>query len=204
MSITIRRFSSPDEKAWDEFVENSNNGTLFHTRKFLNYHPEDRFMDHSLIFETKGNIISVLPAVIQKKDGNQVLISHPGASVGSCVVPERLSFSQSLKIVEILSEYAKLNKLNKLCLTQPSIIYQRHISQYMDFAFKNEGYYFAYRELSSYLQLENTIENNLAKFKSTHRTALRKAEKLGVDIRLSDDFATFYSILQNNLSTRHN
>ena len=204
MSITIHQFNSSDEKSWDEFVISSNNGTLFHTRKFLNYHPSDRFLDHSLIFKQKGHIISVLPAVIQKKGGDQVLISHPGASVGSFVVPERLSFSLSIQIVKKLSAYAKLNKLNKLCLTQPPIIYQRHISQYMDFAFKNEGYSFVYRELSSYLQLENTIENNLEKFKSTHRTALRKAEKLGVDIRISEDFATFYSILQNNLGTRHN
>ena len=49
MSITVRRFNPSYEMAWDEFVESSNNGTLFHTRKFLNYHPEDRFLDHSLI-----------------------------------------------------------------------------------------------------------------------------------------------------------
>ena len=72
MSITVRRFNSSDEMAWDEFVESSNNGTLFHTRKFLNYHPENRFIDHDLIFEKKTHIISVLPATIQKKDGEQI------------------------------------------------------------------------------------------------------------------------------------
>ena len=37
MSITVRRFSPSDEMGWDEFLVSSNNGTLFHTRKFLNY-----------------------------------------------------------------------------------------------------------------------------------------------------------------------
>ena len=55
MSITIRRFIHSDEKVWDAFVASSNNGTLFHTRKFLSYHPKDRFLDHSLVFEKKGN-----------------------------------------------------------------------------------------------------------------------------------------------------
>ena len=204
MSVTVRHFSQTDEKAWDTFVENSNNGTLFHTRKFLNYHPKDRFIDHSLIFEKKGRIISVLPAVIQKEGRELVLISHPGASVGSCVIPEKLSFSESLKIVEKLSYYARSNNIKRVRLIQPPLIYHKHISQYMDFAFKCAGYSYAYRELSSYIRLKNTIEDNLAKFKPTHRTAFRKAEKLGVEVKQSDDFETFYSILQNNLSLRHN
>ena len=96
MSINIRPFNPSDEKAWDGFVETSNNGTLFHTRKFLNYHPENRFLDHSLIFEKKGQIISVLPGSIQNKKDEQVLISHPGASMGSSVISEKISFSESL------------------------------------------------------------------------------------------------------------
>lgn len=204
MSISVRRFNHSDEKCWDEFVEHSNNGTLFHTRKFLYYHPEDRFLDHSLIFEKKGTIISVLPAAIQTKDGEQILISHPGASVGSCVVPEKLSFAESLEIVEKLSNFAQSYNIQRIRLIQPPIIYQIYLSQYMDFSFKKAGYSYIRRELSSYLQLENAIEDNVSKFKPSHRTALRKAEKSKVEVRLSEDFTTFYSILQKNLSIRHN
>ena len=204
MSIIVRPFKSLDEGPWDEFVANSNNGTLFHTRKFLSYHPKDRFLDHSLVFEKKGKIISILPGAIQKKGEKQILISHPGASVGSCVVLEKLSFAESLEIVEKLSNYARSNNIKCVRLIQPPIIYHRHLSQYMDFAFKKAGYLSIYRELSSYLQIENSIEDNLSKFKSSHRTALRKAEKLSVKISISDDYKTFYSILQNNLSIRHN
>ena len=50
MKITIRKFTAKDTKDWDDFVERSNNETLFHLRSFLEYHPKNRFNDHSLIF----------------------------------------------------------------------------------------------------------------------------------------------------------
>ena len=43
---------TPDlETRWDEFIAETNNGTLFHTQRFLGYHPEGRFEHRHLIFE---------------------------------------------------------------------------------------------------------------------------------------------------------
>ena len=72
MGITVRKYKQSELEAWDNFVKLSNNGTLFHSRKFLNYHPKDRFLDNSLIFQTNGNIISVLPAAIRKLKSKKV------------------------------------------------------------------------------------------------------------------------------------
>ena len=47
---------------WEEIVHSSNNGTLFHTRKFLSYHSKDKFIDHSLIFYKNNKPLSVFPA----------------------------------------------------------------------------------------------------------------------------------------------
>jgi len=52
------------------------------------------------------------------------------------------------------------------------------------------------REISSTLLLENTIEENVKKFKQTSRTAFRKAEKKGIKVRLSNDYEKFYKILK--------
>jgi len=204
MKITVRKFTVKDTKNWDDFVNRSNNGTIFHTRKFLSYHPKNRFSDYSLIFQKKEKIIGVLPAAIIVKYGKNILVSHPGASVGSCVVPEDLSFSDALEIVEILSRLCLENFFDKIIITQPPLIYSRRISQYMDFAFRNAGYHFLRREISSILFLEQSVEENLANFKSTHKTAVRKAEKSGIIIRQTEDFEAFYTILKKNLSIRHN
>ena len=203
MKITVRKFTVKDIKNWDEFVGQSNNGTIFHTRKFLSYHGTKRFLDHSLIFQKKGRLIALLPSARVIDGSLNILESHPGASVGSFILPEDLSFSDSLEIVKVLSDYSIANNFDKIKITQPPLIYSKRISQYIDFAFRKANYYFLNREISSILFLENSIENNLLKFKATHRTAVRKAEKSNIDIRMVDDYESFYSILKNNLEIRH-
>jgi len=204
MKITIRKFTAKDTKDWDDFVNQSNNGTIFHSRHFLGYHSKEKFNDHSLIFQKKQKVIGVLPAALIVEDGENILASHPGTSVGSCAVPIELSFSDALGIVEKLSSYGVENNFCKIRITQPPLIYSRRISQYMDFAFRKAGYHYLRREVSSILFLEHSVKENLVKFKSTHRTAIRKAEKSGVIIKQTDEYENFYKILEKNLSIRHN
>ena len=40
-------------------------------------------------------------------EGKKILVSHPGATVGSFTLPENLSIADSLCLVEKLIEYAK-------------------------------------------------------------------------------------------------
>ena len=204
MKITVRKFTAKDTKDWDDFVKKSNNGTIFHSRRFLGYHSEDKFHDHSLIFKKKEKVISVLPAALIVEDGKNILASHPGTSVGSCAVPIELSFADALGIVEELTSYCVKNNFCKIRITQPPLIYSRRISQYMDFAFRKAGYHYLRREVSSILFLEHSVKENLVKFKSNHRTAIRKAEKSGVIIKQTDEYENFYKILEKNLSIRHN
>jgi hypothetical protein len=200
--ITVKRFNN-NSSAWDNFVSSANNGTLFHTRRFLNYHHEGRFNDHSLEFYKKGKLVGVFPAALIETGNKRQLVSHPGASVGSFVVPEDLAFADALEMVEQLVDYSKRENLDGIKLTQPPTIYSKRLSHYIDFALQKNGFLYAKREISSILFLEKSIDENLSKFKSTHRTAARKAEKSGVVVKETDDFASFYEILKKNLSIRH-
>ena len=100
--------------------------------------------------------------------------------------------------------YASENGINRLQITLPPVIYNNRISQYLDFAYQKSGFTYQKREVTSILFLENTIEKNLDKFKSNHRTAIRKAKKTGIKIQKSEDFKSFFAILEKNLSIRHN
>ena len=200
--ITVKRFNN-NSSAWDNFVSSANNGTLFHTRRFLNYHHEGRFNDHSLEFYKKGKLVGVFPAALIESGDQRQLVSHPGASVGSFVVPEDLAFADALEMVEQLVDYSKRENLDGIKLTQPPTIYSKRLSHYIDFALQKNGFLYSKREISSILFLEKSIDENLSKFKSTHRTAARKAEKSGVVVKETDDFASFYEILKKNLSIRH-
>ena len=204
MSLTLRRFQPGDTEKWETFVRNANNGTLFHERNFLGYHPADRFVDYSLLFEKKGRLKALFPAVALEQAGQRALVSHQGSSYGGLVVEQDLSFRESYDLVEALIDYAGQSGFQKIQLTLPPAIYQRRVSNYLDFALIKHGFSYKKRDISSMLTIESQPEKNLQLFRSTHRTAVRKALKQGVTVRESSDWEAFYELLKQNLKIRHN
>ncbi len=182
----------------------ANNGTLFHERKFLGYHPEGRFVDHSLIVEKNGKLKALFPAVDIISDGKRALVSHQGSSYGGIVVHESLSFRDGYDFVESIIDYAQQMGFDRIQMTLPPAIYQRRVSNYLDFSLIKHGFSYKKRDISSMLTIEATPEKNLERFTATHRTAVRKAIKQGVSIRETEDWSDFYALLQENLKIRHN
>ena len=201
--FTLHRYINQNESRWDQFVSSGNNGTLFHLRKFLNYHPKDRFQDHSILIEKKQNLFSVLPAAELIVDGKRILVSHPGSTVGSFVVPENLSIADAMSMSEALVTYVKENNFLGIRITLPPTLYQRRLSNYMDFSFFKQGFTYSKRDVTSILFLEDSLDKNLAKFKSSHLRAVRNAQEKGVNVCQSNDFDSFYHILEQNLNIRH-
>ena len=201
--LTIKRHSKNNNVLWDSFVKNANNGTLFHLRRFLSYHPENRFVDHSLEFYKKNTLFSVFPATESNINGKNLLVSHPGSTVGSFVVHESISISDSLELIKILIDYAKKRKLEGVRLTIPPILYQNRASNYIDYALLRNGFKYLKREVTSTLFIEDDLKANLSKFKSSHARAVRKAKETGINIKLSQDIESFYAILKENLKIRH-
>ncbi|MFQ6604797.1 MAG: GNAT family N-acetyltransferase [Fidelibacterota bacterium] len=202
-TITVEHFHPSLANDWDTFVWQANNGTLFHTRRFLGYHPPDRFQDHSLIFSVKDRPYALFPAAERMEQGQRWLVSHPGSSYGSFVVPEDLSFARAYGLVETLRHYGRDQGFSGIRLTMPPTIYNRRLSNYIDFALIQHGFSYARREVSSILFLEKTVIDNLKKFKPTHRRAVKKAQRMGVTVRQSQDYPAFYAILEQNLNIRH-
>lgn len=201
--MDIRKYQVRDKGSWDALVQESNNGTLFHSRQFLNYHPLERFVDHSLIFSKKNHDFTVFPAAEMDGPGRRMLVSHPGASMGSFAVPADLSFADANLLVESVLGYAREDGFDGVQLTLPPAIYQKRFSNYIDFVLIHSGFEYQKREVSSVLFLESSIAETLAKFKPAHRTAVRKAEKSGVRVERSNNLPAFYNILEQNLSIRH-
>jgi len=201
--FTLHQYINQNESRWDQFVSSGNNGTLFHLRKFLNYHPQDRFQDHSILIEKKQKLFSVLPAAELIVDGKRILVSHPGSTIGSFVVPENLSIADAMSMSEALVSYLKENNFSGIRITLPPTLYQRRLSNYMDFSFFKQGFTYSKRDVTSILFLEDSLDKNLAKFKSSHLRAVRNAQEKGVNVRQSNDFDSFYHILEQNLKIRH-
>lgn len=199
----IYRYTESNQSLWDDFVPSANNGTLFHLRSFLNYHPKSRFIDHSLLINKKGKLFSVFPAAEKNINGKRYLVSHPGSSVGSFVVPENLSIADALDLVKSLIVYSKEENFEGIRITLPPTLYQRRLSNYMDFSFISNSFKYLKRDITSILFLENSLELTADKFRSSHKRSIKKAENKGVVIRRSEDFISFYKILEKNLKIRH-
>ena len=202
--LEIKLFSENDETSWNDFVLNSNNGTIFHSRRFLNYHPADRFEDHSLLFLKKGKIKALFPAVLRKTDKGALLASHTGASFGGFVVSKKINLKSAFELVESLLEYVKSNKFAGIDLTSPPIFYSQKIENYIDFALLKNKFSYRKREVSSFVTLDFEEATVLSVFKNEARTAVRRSQKLGIKVEKSDDYKSFYDILKRNLKMRHN
>ena len=201
--LEFLRFQKDEEQAWELFVPKTNNGTIFHLRSFLNYHPESRFKDHSVMVRKKGNLFSLLPAAEQVLKGKKTLVSHPGATVGSFTLPENLSIADSFGLVKKLIEYAKNEKFQCIRISLPPNLYQRRLSNYMEYSFFKFGFVYAKREVTSILFLEETIEKTEMKFRPSHLRAVRKAIDKNIVVKQSKNIGAFYAILKNNLEIRH-
>ncbi|MFL2998764.1 MAG: GNAT family N-acetyltransferase [Candidatus Neomarinimicrobiota bacterium] len=199
----FRRYNKNDEAVWDKFVSDSNNGTIFHLRKFLNYHSKDKFVDHSILIIKNKKLFSVFPAAERVVSNQKLLVSHPGSSVGSFVIPENLSIANSIELVSQIKNYAKESGFNGIQITLPPNLYQKRLSNYMDFAFFRGGFIYKKREITSILFLEKNIETTLKKFRPSHRRAVKIAQSKGVIVRESEKYDEYYKILQKNLSKRH-
>tara|TARA_B100001989_G_C24507515_1_gene448524 strand:- start:266 stop:1234 length:969 start_codon:yes stop_codon:yes gene_type:complete len=201
--LELSRFRPFEEKIWDFFVPKTNNGTLFHLRSFLNYHPKSRFNDHSILVRKKGKLFSLFPAVEQIIDGKKILFSHPGATVGSFSLPENLSIADALCLGEQLIKYAKGKKFQSIKINLPPNLYQRRLSNYMEYSFFKHGFKYSKREITSILFLEKTIEKTKKKFRPSHLRAVKKAIEKNIIVKESKDIEAFYTILKNNLEIRH-
>lgn len=196
--MEIQKFNEAARTEWEDFVERANNGTIFHTLKFLSYHPAGRFRDRHLLIKEKSNTIAILPAV---EDG-ATIISHRGASYGGFVLREGLGIHTVYLVVEHVVQYFKAHGYNKIVLTQPPLIYYRNPDQYVDFALMKNNFAYLKRDVTAVIPLDTA--EPLTTFHGDARRSTKKALREGVRVRISADIPGFYEILKNNLGMRHN
>jgi hypothetical protein len=196
--MEISRFTEKDHRQWETFVQRANNGTIFHTLKFLSYHPAKRFKECHLLIKERDNILGLFPAVEEEK----TIISHKGASYGGIVLKTDLGIHRICLIVEHLVNEIRNRGYREIILTPPPLVYQLQPDQYLDFALLKNGFCYRKREITAVISLDRG--EPLLHFHPDARRSTRKALREGVRIRLSADFETFYNILEHNLGMRHN
>jgi hypothetical protein len=186
-----------DPAEWDRFVEESNNGTVFHRLDWLAYHG-DRFAGnaHPVAWRKGDALHSVLPLGIFEEEGGRVARSPYGASYGGIVVPHALSLARAEGLVDSLLSYLREQGVRKLVVTPAPNFYWRKPHDYLEFWLLSRGAVRERTELTSYIDV---TEEPMEGFRHAAVKAVRKARENDVRVEAdSGDVDAFYDILTAN------
>ncbi len=210
MSITIKRYTEGEsEKIWENLVLSSPQGTIFHTRRFLSYHPEGRFTDHSLLFFDGGKLLAVFPAAeVPEETGSRILKSHPGASYGGIVTYNNLQTGDCIELTEALVSYASRQGFKSIEFRATERIFHRCPAEQMEYALLRSGFLRAYEEVGTYFDLEDhwsrSDDEIIMAISEKPRRSIRRGLEHGLQFRLLSEKETrdIHALITKNL-TKH-
>lgn len=190
----VKTYEASLKEDWNRFVENAKNSTFLFNRNYMDYHA-DRFQDMSLMVYRKGKLYALLPAN-RKSD---VLYSHQGLTYGGLILSNKATVLDVLDTFQAIHAYAKEQGIHKVVYKPLPYIYHQIPSQEDLYAlFRLTDARIVGRNISSTIYQENKI-----KFIESRKSGIRKALVNGITIRQSDDFATFWEILDTNLKNKY-
>jgi hypothetical protein len=195
--MQARFYDHSDFQNWDAFCENSCNGTLLHTRKFLSYHGS-RFLDRSIILTEKDRIVGLLPAAIDPEK-KLTITSHPGISYGGFVHQGALLGGRMLDAISTTMSFLHKNGIDYLRYKVVPHIY--HITPAQDdlYALWRFGASCYRKDLSSCIDLGYRLPRS-----QRRKRSFKCAMNAGLVARVGVEYATeMWTVLETNLEVKH-
>lgn len=201
------KYDNKHEERWDRFVlEKSRNGTFLQTRKFLGYHPKERFIDASLMALQGGNIVAVIPSCDIADDGKRCFFSHKGSTFGGIVLDEeRYNISFFDEFFSGFENFLKDSGFEKAVLKNTSDPFCKRGVELLDYFLYQNGYG-QYNELGFYIDMVSAPDEITKLLSSSRRRDYRyslKNDLRFVHLETDKEVEDFYQILCLNLA-RHN
>ncbi len=203
MKIICLKLSDSEIRAqdWDDYVFNSDNGTIFQTQRFLSYHQKDKFPDHSLVFMKKDRIVALMPATLSLQGGERILSSHSGSSWGGLVWQNPLKYEEALEVSNLITDYAVQNDFTGVEIKLSPLVYQKTPDDSLVFCLLTNGYRYSNRELTSVITFNEAPYQKSVDY--SVRKAVNKSIKLGVKVEEnSEDWTGFHQLLSQNLAAK--
>ena len=194
MRITARRYENSLKQEWDDFVDSSNNGTIFHKREFLTYHKGRTFIDHSLLFYKKDRLIAIFSAAENQLNDKLIFHSHPGASYGGFIF-KQYSFEIIESVISGFEEYLGTTTVNDVFLVQPPAIYGKIYDETIEYSLKWNNYSTDEIYISSAIDLGS---DPLSHIHSRKKRYYQKPLEEGFKLEWNTDYEGFYPILLEN------
>lgn len=192
--INAIKYSKDKKSEWDEFVDNSKNGTFMLKRNYMDYH-SDRFKDFSLMFYDGNKLIALLPASLH---GNE-LRSHGGLTYGGIICNLKMTTPVMLDVFDCLKGFLKENNIQKLLYKRIPYIYYKYPSDEDLYALFRNDAKLVRRDISTCIQINNKI-----RFNERRRRNIKKAVNANLVVEQSFDFEGYINLVNDVLSKYHN
>jgi hypothetical protein len=190
----VKRYTPDDAPAWNAFVAQSKQGTFLFDRRYMDYH-RDRFRDYSLMVYSNGRLFALLPA--NEADGT--LWSHQGLTYGGLLTDARATTAHVCEAFKSINAYLRANGFHKVVYKAIPWIYQQLPAEEDLYALINVcGARLTVRHVSTTL-----VRDHRLRFTESRRGGIRKATRNGLTVSESNDLATFWQILDNNLEHKY-
>lgn len=203
MELKIEKYKQGQEEIWDNFVLcESINGTFLQTRRFIEYHPEGKFKDFSLIVYKGNTIVAVILACEIEENGEKIFFSHKGSTFGGIVIAQKFYSATNVDgLLTAVEDYLKEYSFSEIYLKMTPSVFCKKNADLLDY-FLYQRDFEQYDELNYYLDLERYKEDIAAQFSSSKRRDYRyslKNELLFRKLETEEDIQKFYNVLQLNL-----
>lgn len=200
----IVKYTEDREKEWDDFIANQSlNGTFLQSRNFLNYHPQERFVDASyMIYDTKKHLVAVCPACEKYENGLKTLYSHSGSTYGGIIISHAIF--KTVKLVDMVKQLEAIwitDGYEGVVLKQTPDLFCRDTMSSLQYVL----YYLGYqeeKELNLYIDLEKCSDDILQDFSHGKRENIRNCFKHNLSCRpltSIQEIAEFHHLLEVTL-----
>ena len=204
MALTVQYYDPSMEEKWDDFVLNkSMNGTFLQTRKFINYHPQDRFTDRSLVVLKGTELMATILACEIIDEGKRTFFAHKGTTFGGITLCDKIYSASSVnELMEEVHNFLIAEGFEKIYLKMVPDAYQKENANLLDYFLYKNGYT-CYNELNYFMHLDRYKEDVISQFSSSKRRDYRYSLKNNLQFKkleTKEQIAQFYEVLKLNLA----
>ncbi|MCR4808864.1 MAG: GNAT family N-acetyltransferase [Prevotella sp.] len=193
--MKVVAYSPGLRKEWDAYVAQSKNGTFLFDRGYMDYHA-DRFTDSSLmVYDQRGKLFALFPANREK----DTIFSHRGLTYGGLVISEKATAVKVCEAMAAINHCLRTACISKVVYKALPTIYNALPADEPLYALTELCHArLSNRDIASVVSLKNRI-----RLSELRRRGQKKAANNGVVIDYSNDFASFWHILEDNLLKKY-
>jgi hypothetical protein len=192
--LKVVNYDAGHKREWDEFVARAKNGVFLFQRDYMEYHA-DRFTDASLLFfDEAGRLVALLPASVR----GDALSSHGGLTFGGFITDDGMKVALMLEVFDAAKTHLRERGIATLIYKAIPHIYHRVPAEEDLYALYRHGARLFRRDVSSTVLMQERLA-----FSKGRKYAVKQAQKRGLRLDRSFDFATFMAIEEDVLGEKY-